>query len=189
VCGYAPRTASKPPSGLRISGTSAGQNAAPILRNNTRLFEGRWQFAAILAWIGIVYLGWWLADQRLEFCGPRYNSDYRSCALGVTQTRDRFLIVSLFAGLIFSIALIIIATASPRGANVPSTSEFNRYFGSLPRTRGLLLLAGIGALVIFAFNSSLARELLGVGGRGMQNEVGSNDLANHPDNPFRNLSE
>src|SRR3990167_6766806 len=65
----------------------------------------RWIATGALAgWLGIVWLAYVLAEQRMAACGysPFYD---RACALRVTTARDNILIGGLTIGLLAVIAL------------------------------------------------------------------------------------
>lgn len=50
------------------------------------------------AWIGIVALAWWLAEQRMKFCWQSYGWDHE-CFMRATATRDATLIWGAGIGL------------------------------------------------------------------------------------------
>jgi hypothetical protein len=70
----------------------------------------------LFGWSGIVGLGWWLADRRIELC--RYSSGY-TCELRATAARDDVLIW----GLAIALAAILLFAAAARYARFRRSGE------------------------------------------------------------------
>ena len=72
--------------------------------------------AALTCWAGIVMLGWWLADRRLERCA-NYRWDDNPCVMRALTARDTVLTGGLTAALVAMIGLVLVLRADRSRSN------------------------------------------------------------------------